>query len=466
MDSDTPRRRRGLYEIGRNNMEGSNGGQKRAPVMRRRPSAGSVHTHSESIDRKKFIRKKSIHRKRIFFRFTFLFSCVLLVVLLLLGTIFSSTTLVVSVREESFSISGTFTAVRHPLQSGDISYLLKGPLVAEAERTISATRKTRQTTKSSGEIKIYNTHASGQPLDLINRSRFVLKEELDELDPSGKGDCSKIRCWRLKGLQDIPGGRVRGGEFIPGYKVATIVADKPGDDYNITKIGTRFIIPGLQKYESFSGAYAESTTNIVGGFEGIVFVPESEDLEKAEEEIQVEIKKSLLSELSLSIEKLEGISSEVLFDDGVFIKYRESVQKQGDEEITLSKKGALRAVVFKESSLADLIYSSLGSAYSKKPSMVRDAAFEFEITDRKFMEESNEDGAFDFTLTGDGLLRWGADRVLLFDYINGVDKKDVSGIINDVYPGVSVEKVSVFPFWKGKVTNSVHKFNLVVEESE
>ena len=58
------------------------------------------------------------------------------------------------------------------------------------------------------------------------------------------------------------------GEFIPGSKEVTIVADRSGKNYNIEEIGSRFIIPGLQGNKSFSDSFAESLTVIVGGFEG------------------------------------------------------------------------------------------------------------------------------------------------------------------------------------------------------
>ena len=337
----------------------------------------------------KFVSRKNKHKKIVYKRIFMLLFLVIGVIILIISTIFTSTLVKVESEQHPFAISGTFKAVRSPLVGEDISYTLKGPISIDIEKTIEAKKQTRQITKAQGKVILHNTHPKGEPLDLINRTRLVFESEVNELDPSGKGDCKLIRCWRLKGPETIPGGKQKGGEFVPGTKEVTVVADKSGKNYNVDKINSRFIIPGLKNYKSFSDTYAKSSSVIVGGFEGIKYVAEDDVYLDAEKYLKTEIQNRLTKDLYDSIEKLES-HPEIVFEDGLFIEYQKTKEKQGNEEVTLSQKGILRAVAFKEIHIAELIYSSIERPYEEIfPVNIEDVDLDFQIVNKDFIDKDD-----------------------------------------------------------------------------
>ena len=427
-------------------------------------NTGNQHRIDRLRDRKaRGISRKTKHKRIVFRRLFILITSFVLIVIFLLSTVFTKTSIVVQSEKLPFSISGTFTAIRSPLVGEDISYTLKGPITTEVSETIEAKKQTRQITKAQGKVILYNTHQKGEPLDLINRTRLVFESEIAEFDPSGKGDCKLVRCWRLKGPETIPGGKQKGGEFIPGSKEVTIVADRSGKNYNIEEIGSRFIIPGLKGNKSFSDSFAESLTVIVGGFEGIKYVAEDDVYEEATKKLESQIQSNLTEKLYTSIEKLKN-HPEIVFEDGLFIDNQKVIEKQGNEEITLSQKGILRAVSFRELLLAELIYSSIDRPYEEMyPVNIADSNLKFEIIDKKFIDKDATNGEFDFTLSGDGVLIWDVDELTLFRDIKNKDKKEVNTIISTQYPWIKSYKLKIFPFWNKKVSQNKNSFELEKE---
>ena len=123
----------------------------------------------------------------------------------------------------------------------------------------------------------------------------------------------------------------------------------------------------MQGNKSFSDSFAESLTVIVGGFEGIKYVAEDDVYEEATKKLESQIQSNLTEKLYTSIEKLKN-HPEIVFEDGLFIENQKVIEKQGNEEITLSQKGLLRAVSFRELLLAELIYSSIDGPYEETDS--------------------------------------------------------------------------------------------------
>ena len=431
------------------------------------PNNNSIYNHNNEKRRdrirnrkSKFISRKSKHKKTVHKRIFLLLILTIAIITLIISTIFTSTAVKVESARLPFAISGTFKAVRSPLVGEDISYTLKGPVVIDVDKTIEAKKQTRQITKAQGKVILHNTHPKGEPLDLINRTRLVFENEINELDPSGKGDCKVIRCWRLKGPETIPGGKQKGGEFVPGTKEVTVVADKSGKNYNVEKINTRFIIPGLKNYKSFSDSYAESSSVIVGGFEGIKYVAEDDVYLDAEKYLKTEIQNILTKDLYESIKKLKS-HPEIVFEDGLFIEYQKIKEKQGDEQITLSQKGILRAVAFKEIHIAELIYSSIERPYEERfPVNVEDMDLEFQIIDKDFIDKDVDNGEFEFTLSGNGVLTWDIDELTLFRDIKGKNKEEAQNIIKTQYPWIKNHEIIIFPVWNKKVSSNRNAFKL------
>lgn len=189
--------------------------------------------------------------------------------------------------------------------------------------------------KSSGKIKIYNAYSSSAQALVVN-TRF--------LSPNGK-------IFRIIKAVTVPGAKVENGSIIPSYIEVAVVADQPGEQYNISPC--KFSIPGFKgnvKYEKF---YGESESAMSGGYIGEAKVVSQFDLDNSRAEL-VELAKISLEEELLS--KLPD-GFKILDDAKVFtVDKAEYSLKVGDkaDNFQTNLSLSLRVLVFKESDVQDL----------------------------------------------------------------------------------------------------------------
>lgn len=147
--------------------------------------------------------------------------------------------------------------------------------------------------KAEGIIRVYNAYSTSSQV-LIVKTRFV--------SATGK-------LFRIPEKIVVPGGHYEKGKLVPGYIDVKVIADQPGEDYNIEP--TTFSIPGFAGTAKFTFFYAKSFETMSGG--GIFPQVVQEDLDNAQKSLLGELKKqgrdSLLSkagsELILLEESLE-----------------------------------------------------------------------------------------------------------------------------------------------------------------
>ncbi|MDD3498301.1 MAG: hypothetical protein PHH24_02205 [Candidatus Moranbacteria bacterium] len=161
--------------------------------------------------------------------------------------------------------------------------ILKPVLIEEedvASLSYQATgQKASASNKARGTIIIYNNFSEASQI-LVATTRFETED--------GK-------IFRLTKNVTVPGMKVENGNNISGEIKAEVIADQPGEGYNIDP--SSFKIPGFEgspKYDKFS---AKSEEKMKGGGEGgsdLKAVSQA-DIDKAEEETLKEIK-SLLAQ--------------------------------------------------------------------------------------------------------------------------------------------------------------------------
>ena len=80
------------------------------------------------------------------------------------------------------------------------------------------------------------------------------------------------------------------------------------------------------------------------GSKVIKYVAEDDVYEEATKKLESQIQSNLTEKLYTSIEKLKN-HPEIVFEDGLFIENQKVIEKQGNEEITLSQKGLLESSI-------------------------------------------------------------------------------------------------------------------------
>jgi hypothetical protein len=194
--------------------------------------------------------------------------------------------------------------------------------------------------KAKGKITIYNEYTSAEQ-PLVATTRF--------LSENGK-------IFRLSSGVNVPGFEKVGAEIKPGVIEANVVADEPGEDFNIGP--SSFTIPGFKDSgnEKYTKFYAKSTNAMSGGGSGnekMGMITQS-DIDKA--------KNKVLSDLNLKIKgdlKQKAGEGYIIPDEAVIYEDAQYLISNSVGEVSnnfsLTVKSKARALAVKESDIKNLL---------------------------------------------------------------------------------------------------------------
>jgi hypothetical protein len=150
--------------------------------------------------------------------------------------------------------------------------------------------------KATGKVTIYNEFNT-EPQSLVATTRLVTSD--------GK-------IFRLTKGVTVPGMAKVGSETKPGAVVADVMADQPGEEYNIAP--TEFKIPGFEGGPKYDKFHAKSDTAMAGGgkSDSAVHNISKSDLASAKTKAEQELKDSKTEILSENIGKDELLVEEAV----------------------------------------------------------------------------------------------------------------------------------------------------------
>lgn len=202
--------------------------------------------------------------------------------------------------------------------------------------------------KSKGKVTIYNNYSSDSQ-QLVATTRFL----------STEGKLFRL----VKGIT-VPG--MSGSN--PGSVEADVIADQPGDEYNINP--SDFKIPGFEgspKYEKF---YAKSTSAMSGGGSnnsnsgGVVIVSQS-DLDNAkkteEAKLKNQLEEAVKSEMGSGYVFLSDASEKTISDSLSTSRVNEAASS-----FDYKASGKIKAIVFSEKDLRQLAGDIYNEANKEK----------------------------------------------------------------------------------------------------
>ena len=189
--------------------------------------------------------------------------------------------------------------------------------------------------KAKGIIRVYNAYSTyNQPL--VATTRFV--------SASGKLFRTPVRVV-------IPGGHYEKGKLVPGSIDIEVVADQPGEDYNIK--ATAFSIPGFAGSSKYTLFYAKSFSEMKGG--GTFPQVNDDDLAMAKEMLSIQAKEKCWEELRVRASD----ENFILFDETVTEKISEAFSLAGAgaelEQFDYKVKASLTAIALPKQDLQDYV---------------------------------------------------------------------------------------------------------------
>lgn len=300
-----------------------------------------------------------------------------------------------------------------------------------------ATGKKNIERKATGVITIYNAYNSS-PQSLVANTRFTTPDN---------------KVFRLVAAVTIPGARIEDGKVVPAGVSADVVADKPGDSYNIGPVA-KLTIPGFSGSPKYEGFYAESKAAFTGGFIGEAKVATDADIKsaktKAATDLETSLRTLLTAQMPTDFTVLEGAT--------VFVLSKQTVTPEAgaDGQFTILSEGQVSLVAFREKDLFDFLRGRVKEA--------KGATFEV-ISESKEYGPARVDlvaGRMSFAVTYTASLRRSLDQVGFMSQIVGRSEEELKTIIAGV-PGIAGGSASLWPFYVRTVTKDTSKVEVSVE---
>jgi hypothetical protein len=409
---------------------------KKPPFLNRRPAQAvedAMHEDGDSFD--DFPQKS---RKGGKMKYAYYGGALLLGVLFisfLFSVFFGGAEVTVQPKQDTLTISGDFRAVGSGSKEGELQYEIM-TLEELGRKTVPATGREEAEVKASGNIVIYNNFNSS-PQRLIRNTRFETPEGL---------------IYRIDKSVVVPGKK--DGE--PGNIEVTVYADEPGEEYNISL--TDFTIPGFKGAEQFEFFYAQSKTEMTGGFKGERLTVEDSVLEKERADLHKNLEEQLRARVA--DQKPEGFLS---FDEAIFVEFKSETPSEKGEDVEIIEKVVLYNLIFKDSALAKYLAINTLATFDSSTDVNFKEGVELKLTPKASEEgetlEPWKTEEFEFSMSGTAPIVWQFDEEQLKSDLSGRNKEAIHTILGG-YPSIDEAEVVIRPFWKGNFPENTEEIKI------
>lgn len=393
----------------------------------------SVHTSKKT--------KKRSHRRRTLL---FVLSSILLglALCIYLGWfVLPRATVAVTLKQKTVPFEQLVEISQNNTKSGmrESTVLLRGQLMVSQGNISLPVSGIDETTKdpsyAEGVVSIVNEYGTS-PQKLVATTRFET--------PDGK-------VFRLRSGITVPGGKMVGGVLKPGIIDAEVIADKPGEQYNIGPV-ERFSIPGFKGTPRFDKFYGFSKADMVGGSSAL-------SLSSVSTSTNGESEQSIIEKLQTSLETKMQIldSAKLTIPDGarLFTVTKKDIQTSSSGPL-LYVEGTLKEIGFNEKDLYDVLGAYLVKEAGEKM-RVRKVDLSYSTSTPNFSS-----GSVLMKVKGDIIYESDTDIDALKISVLGKSTNEVKAYMLSV-PGVESAKITFrFP-WTVKIPKSESKVDFIIE---
>jgi hypothetical protein len=315
-------------------------------------------------------------------------------------------------------------------------------IMERASKTVEATGERKVSEKASGQIIVYNEYSEDDQ-KLIKETRFESQEGL---------------IFRIPESIVVPGlKREENGNIIPGKIEVTVYADQTGEEYNIEK--TKFTIPGFEGQPQFNSFYAESETNMTGGFDGVKKIISDSDKEKAEEDLRNELKEKIKNRVSeKNNDQFLALSNPNLE------KYEFREEDISGNNVIINMISTSEVLLFEKSELSNILAERNISSFdsSKENVLIKNIndldilISNFENNNEKEEEIGEKKGGLKLSIKGEANFVWQIDQEKLLNNLVGKSFDEIKTVI-EKFDGISKIEVTKKPFWRKTFPENISK---------
>jgi len=405
-------------------------------------SAEDNDLNIKANDFKKIKKKRKIKLPSLSSKFFagFIIIC-LFTVLAILGFVLPKADIAITLKTEALNYEFEFVADELIDKVDSVSDKIpseKIDIISEESGEYPATGKKHITESATGKITIYNECSTGPRLLVVN-TRFLSKE--------GK-------IFKINKSVSIPGFTKPEDKTISGSVVVEVVAEKPGEGYNIDK--TSFTIPKLQGTWLYECLYARSGETMSGGIDKEVLYFSDSDYLTAKEKLTKIVK-----------EKNEQEFSDKMSDEYVLLEYLEQdeeVKTEGDVKVgdvldnfqmTVSVKTGVLLVT--KNNLNNLIAEKINSELSGETELV-EGSMNYEVGE--VSKNEKEEILIPVSVSQNSITKIDINKIK--SEITGKDEIELRKYFTNL-KGIKSTDVGFWPFWVNKIPSSQDKINIAVD---
>jgi len=306
-------------------------------------------------------------------------------------------------------------------------------------RTFPTTGEKDLEEKARGFITIYNEYSSEEQA-LVKTTRF--------LSNNGK-------LFRLIETTVIPGASIVEGQIIPSSKEIEIIADEPGEAYNIGP--TEFTIPGFKGSPKYTGFRGESSESMSGGIKGRVKIATKDDIDGAKEIVSLELKEKVYKEFIKKIPKeLTLLENAQVLD---IIESSSTLEPDNPgKDFTITIKAKAWGLAFLEQDTIKLIEDNLVSKVSDNKVLLPSTI----TIDYKNPEIDFDNGKIGFTCESEVKVAWNLDKEVFKNDLAGKNEIEVRKYLSNLSE-IESAKVIFWPFWVKRVPVNKNKIKIIID---
>lgn len=349
---------------------------------------------------------------------------------------FGSTTITITPKSRTTILNSAPLTAREGSSApqGTLSYTMQTFDLEDSE-VVAAQGTTPVESKASGSITISNSY-SATPLKFIKTTRFESPQGL---------------MYRAASDIVVPGKK----GASPGTVTITVIADQPGDKYNIGPTA-KFTLPGLKTNPAmYAAVTAKSTAAMQGGAAGDQPGTAPGALEAA-----VSLVRGRLEAKAHEAAAAQVKDDALVLPELITITYEsQPTTKEAGDSVRIHEKAHIEIPVFPKEAFAQAVAKIAFTDPDNLPVTIEPG--EGFTVNALTQGDGAEAGVLNLVASGKALIIWKVDSAALAAALAGKDSSAFQGIANG-FPSVLEANARIAPFWKSTFPSNAADIKIVV----
>lgn len=361
--------------------------------------------------------------------------------LFFLSSLFAVATLTITPKNQNISLNDTYNITSDKNVSSSTLHFQVVTITKKLLKNLETDGEQYIERKATGKAMLYNNFSSSAQR-LINNTRLQTKDGL---------------IYKIRESVVIPGIKTVNGVKTPGSVEVEIIADIPGDKYNmkLSDFKGDFTIPGFAGSTKFTAFYGRLSSDMVGGYIGNIKKVSDEKLLAGRNELKTNLKEELIKEVYA-----KNIDQYILFNNNYYTQCNDLMDDTTEGKYTINEECTINAIVFDKNELSSFIAKNKVPNFDKSKVDIMwndNDSVSISGTTAKLWNETNLKAVF----TGPAQVVWDIDEQKILDSIVGQDKSIIGSVIKNNSNYLTEIKAVIRPMWKKTFPTNSRKIKII-----